>query len=321
MAGFNINHILSSKSKSETSSRRNNFMIESIELRKIYPSKKNGYNTDDIKDLKASIELIGLQQNLVVKEIDYNTYELISGHRRFKALCELSKENKNEYLKAPCVVRRTVICGDEETQNIENKTDEVLSELELIFANSTTRILGDYEKVYQVKRLNELLTNLKNSGYKFTGRTREIVADFLNVSPAQVGKMESINNNLSNELKEEFKQGNINITTAYEVSRLEEIKQTKVLDQFKQGKNITPTEVKKIRDTEQWTFENQISLNGVDELETIEAIEAEQKGYAKIELTENERILKDKIFDVLNENLAPTLAKELIEKIKYELKI
>lgn len=47
---------------------------------------------------------------------------------------------------------------------------------------------------------------------------RDLVADILHVSPAQVGRMEKINKNLSSEFKGEFQAGNIGITAAYELS-------------------------------------------------------------------------------------------------------
>ena len=108
--------------------------------------------------------------------------------------------------------------------------------------------MTDYEKTYQAGRLKELLEKLKRSGYKFTGRTREVVADLLKASPSQIGRMESINKNLSTELKQEFKEEHINITTAYELSKLDDKQQEKALKEYKSGKVLNPEAVKQHRE-------------------------------------------------------------------------
>lgn len=210
MKKFNMNDLMNDKSKGNVMA----YKIDYIVIDKIRPSKMNNYSVKDISDLKASIELVGLQQNLLVSPMEDGFFDITSGHRRFKALSELVAEGKSEYEKVPCLVRKSA--------------DDILEELSLIFANSTTRVLTDYEKTFQAARLKELLESLKKSGYKFTGRTREAVAELMKVSPAQVGRMESINNHLSPELKEDFKNEKINISTAYELSKLGKGEQVKV---------------------------------------------------------------------------------------------
>jgi len=206
------------------------FKIDFIPLDNLIPSAMNKYSVADVAELKASIELIGLMQNLTVRRIeDMNLYEIISGHRRFKALQEL---HAGDY---------TVPC------NVVKTADDVEAELRLILANSTSRDLTDYERTYQAGRLKELLAEYEKNGLKITGRKREIVAELLNVSPAQVGRMESINKNLTPGLKQEYEQGNINITTAYELSKLDEAGQEAALADSQIGKSLTPDDAKKRR--------------------------------------------------------------------------
>ena len=165
--------------------------------------------------------MLGLLHNLDVKEADETGYyEIISGERRYQA-CKLLYESGNQEFKTlPCKVEALT----------ENKA---ISELKLLYANAAARELTDYEKTYQAGRIKEILQALKKDGYKFQGRMREIVADMLDVSPAQMGRMESINKNLSPEFKEEFKAGNIGITTAYELSGQSEAEQTATLEAYK----------------------------------------------------------------------------------------
>lgn len=229
---FNLSQLMNDQSKGADEKERMVFKVEFIPLEKLYPSEMNKYNVQDITELKASIELMGLQQNLLVRAKG-DGYEVISGHRRLKAMTELYNEGNEQFKQIPCKTIRT--------------TDDIQAELQLLLANSTARELTDYEKTYQAARLQELLEDIKNSGYKFTGRKREIVAQLMGVSSSQIARMDSINKKLSPELKEEFSEGSINITTAYELSRLPEEKQREVAEERKEGKEITPSIAKEKR--------------------------------------------------------------------------
>lgn len=231
MAKFNLNDLMSTQSK-EAGKERVVFKIELLPIEKLQPSEMNKYSVQDVTELKASIELTGLQQNLLVRP-NRNGYEVLSGHRRLKAMQALYAEGNEQFAQVPCKVERTM--------------DDVQAELQLLLANSTTRELTDYERTYQAQRLQELLQNLKDSGHKITGRKREIVAQLMGVSSSQVARMDSINKKLSPELKEEFSEGNLNITTAYELSRLPEAAQQEVVEEKKAGKEITPVVVKEKR--------------------------------------------------------------------------
>ena len=219
MAKFTMADLLNSQSKK--TEERPAFEIRHIPIDKLKPSAKNQYGIRGIKELAANIEMLGLLHNLDVKEADETGYyEIISGERRYQA-CKLLYESGNQEFKTlPCKVEALT----------ENKA---ISELKLLYANAAARELTDYEKTYQAGRIKEILQALKKDGYKFQGRMREIVADMLDVSPAQMGRMESINKNLSPEFKEEFKAGNIGITTAYELSGQSEAEQTATLEAYK----------------------------------------------------------------------------------------
>ncbi|WGT38272.1 ParB N-terminal domain-containing protein [Lysinibacillus sp. 1 U-2021] len=223
MSKFNLSQLMNTESKKQSVA----FKIEHIQLERIKPSPKNSYSVDDVSELKSSIELLGLQQNLVVRIKDDGAYELISGHRRLKAMQELRSEGNSDFEKAPCKIIKS--------------TDDIQAELQLILANSTTRVLTDAEKTKQAARLHELLQKMQSEGYQLEGRKREIVANLMGVSSAQVQRMDSINKNLTPELKDEFVKENINITTAYELSRLpEEAQKEAVQESVEQGKPLTP---------------------------------------------------------------------------------
>ncbi|MGD2199878.1 ParB/RepB/Spo0J family partition protein [Lysinibacillus fusiformis] len=223
---FNLSQLMNDKSKEAVENDGFAFKVDLIPIEKLNPSEMNKYNVEDVTELKASIELMGLQQNLVVREVE-NGYEVLSGHRRFKAMGELLEEGNEQFKRIPCKIMKSL--------------DDIQAELQLILANSTTRELTDAEKTYQAARLQELLNDLQKSGYPIAGRKRDIVAQLMKVSPTQVARMDSINKKLTPELKEAFSKEDINITTAYEASRLPEEQQQEIVQDYKQGKSITPS--------------------------------------------------------------------------------
>lgn len=228
MSKFNLTQLMNTESKKQSVA----FKIDHISIEKLFPSDMNKYVVKDVTELKASIELTGLQQNLVVREVE-DGYEIISGHRRFKAMQELYEEGNEQFNRIPCKIQKSV--------------DDLQAELQLIMANSTARELTDYEKTYQAARLKELLIELKRSGVQFSGRKRDIIAHLMNVSPTQIARMDSINNKLIPELKEEFGNEKINFTTAYETSRLPEEQQQEAVKEFKEGKPLTPAIAKEMQ--------------------------------------------------------------------------
>lgn len=288
MAKFNMSDLLNNKSK-ENSNTEGTFKVKNIPIKKIVPNEKNFYKVEDISELKESILLVGLQQNLVVREIPgTDNFSMITGHRRLKALTELAAEGHKEFETAPC--------------KIETDVDDIMSELKLIFTNSTTRELSDYEKIQQMSRLKELLMTLKQRGIKFNGRMRELVAESLKVSPAQVGRMESIESNLSPEFKEELKNNKVNFSTAYELSSLPEPEQKEVYEKYQEKGNISIKDVKDKKITEK------------------QPMVKPAKQYAKLvkqELEKPERKIEDiqKILD--DKNQALLLAREALKDMHF----
>jgi ParB family transcriptional regulator, chromosome partitioning protein len=230
---FSLSQIMNEQTKGEAQPGKA-FNIELLPIGKLVPSQMNKYRVADVSELKASIEMMGLQQNLLVRaREDSDTYEIISGHRRYKAMSELYAEGNTDFASIPCKVLKS--------------SDDAMAELQLLFGNSTARQISDYERTYQAERIRQLLYNLKASGFEFSGKMREIVADILDVSPAQVGKMESINKNLLPGFKEEFKAGKINVTTAWELSRLTSEQQARQLAEYKKAGAVEVKDVQQQR--------------------------------------------------------------------------
>ena len=256
--GFDLNSLLNTKSKGAAvqaegpaQEEENAFSVVMLDVEDLMPSKDNFYSTENIDELAAAIELSGcIEQNLVVKPEAHGKYEVIAGHRRRLAALKLVVEGKEEYRKVPC--------------RIKKESDEIRDRLSLIFTNATARQLTDWEKVKQAEELKEVLTEYKKALQEENkdkpkeereriGRIREIVAQMLNTSTTQVGRMEAISNNLSQEFKGELEKGNINISTAHELSRLDEEGQKKAYEQYEEKgelhiKDVKPEEKEEITD-------------------------------------------------------------------------
>lgn len=253
MAGFDLNSLLNGKSKGvavqedtqaagPTEGQEKAFEVVMLDVEDLMPSKDNFYSTENIDELAVTIELVGrIEQNLVVKPEAHGKYEVIAGHRRRLAALKLVAEGKEEYRKVPCLIKK--------------ESDTIKDKLSLIFTNASARQLSDWEKVQQAKELKEVLTEYKKALQEENkdkpkeerekmGRIRDIVAQMLNTSTTQIGRMEAIENNLSPEFKEELEKGNINISTAHELSRLDEEGQKEAYGQYEEKGELHIKDVK-----------------------------------------------------------------------------
>ncbi|MFV0413317.1 MAG: ParB/RepB/Spo0J family partition protein [Oscillospiraceae bacterium] len=223
MAKFNILDALNQQSRQdEPEPKESAGKAVLIDLDRITPSPENFYNVGDIAALAASIETFGLNHDITVKQ-DYrnDTYTIIDGERRYRAFKLLAENGNTEFAKIPCKVK------DPASQQLE--------QLERIMQNSTAREISDAEKVRQINETRKILQDLKQGGYKFRGRLRDIVAEMFETSPTQVARAEAIGEKLLPELQEEFRVGNIGISAAYDLAKQPEPVQAKAAQQIQAG--------------------------------------------------------------------------------------
>ena len=219
MGKFNLADLLNDQSKQPKAQQE--AKTTKLPLSSLRPSAFNKYTIEDIEELAASIEMVGLLHNLVVTAPDEGgIHDIVSGERRYWALKMLVDAGNDEFAAVDCRVQ-------------PSSDGDTLTELKLLVANALARDLSDYEKTYQAGRIKELLLQMKAEGYKFKGRMRKILADMMGVSPAQMGRMESINKNLTDDFKEEFKAGNIGISAAYDISTMPAEEQAAAHEQYK----------------------------------------------------------------------------------------
>ena len=198
----------------------------------LIPSKENFYSVEDVKDLKQSIELLGvLQPLLVTDEEEDGKRRIIAGHRRRIAVMQLVEEGKERFRYVPILIKQT--------QNA------ILDKLALIMANRF-REKTDWEKMTEALETEDLVLKLKET-MNIPGRTRDLLAEIIETSPAQVGRYKAIHNNIIPELMAEFKANKIGVSVVYEISGLPEDYQKQAAELFEENEVLTLPDIKQLK--------------------------------------------------------------------------
>lgn len=184
--------------------------VTMIDIDKLQPNEKNFYfvKEKNLEDLKSSIEISGILDPPSVCKADGDKYRIISGHRRCEAVRQLVKEGHKDLRMVPCFIRSP--------QSAE------MEELELIWANATSRVLSSPELAQQAARVEELLYQLKEQGVEFPGRMRDHVAQACKISRTKLANLHAIQTNLREPLLDMWRKGTLNDAQALELSRLDD---------------------------------------------------------------------------------------------------
>ena len=207
--------------------------LKMIDIDLIEPNKNNFYEMSEIEALADDIERQGLMTALVVSEQNGGKYELISGHRRLAALKSLIADGRRRNGKVPCFIKGA-------KPNTE-------TELDLIMLNATQRKYSDADTMREYEELTRIFKELEAEGKTIKGRIRDRIAEALNVSPAQVGKLDNIKHNAIPDVEQAVKSGDMSISTANEVAKLAPEKQQEIITE---KPKISHKEVKEIQKQE-----------------------------------------------------------------------
>ena len=237
---FNLTELLNQRSKEvaeptqqepETVTSKDG-VSGTVDIYDLIPSKENFYSVEDVKDLKQSIELLGvLQPLLVTDEEEDGKRRIIAGHRRRIAVMQLVEEGKERFRHVPILIKQT--------QNA------ILDKLALIMANRF-REKTDWEKMTEALETEDLVLKLKET-MNIPGRTRDLLAEIIETSPAQVGRYKAIHNNIIPELMAEFKANKIGVSVVYEISGLPEDYQKQAAELFRENEVLTLLDIKQLK--------------------------------------------------------------------------
>lgn len=257
MAKFDLKDLLNNRSK-ETDMQEEEYktdgVVELVDIYDMIPSQDNFYSVAEIMDLVNSIKLVGILQPLLLTESDEEgKFGIKAGHRRREALLYLvEKEGLEKYRYAPTIIKP--------------EQDNVIGKLTIIMANRF-REKTDWEKMQEVIQTEELLTELKgNRNLNKSTReqlkemlgieseqnlkTRDFVAQILGMSAAQIGRFKAIYNNLSDDLMAAFKENQINVSVAAEISGLSQEWQDKASEMLKDKGALQIADVKNLKQQE-----------------------------------------------------------------------
>ena len=194
----------------------------------VKPSKSNFYSQERIDELADSFLTVGQQQPTVLARID-GEYRIASGHRRNLANIKNLERGYKEY---------------EKVRYLYKDMTPAMLELSLLMGNACNRELTAWEKTQQAQRLKEaLLRAKKEDGLEIKGKLRDIIADMMHESSSNIAKMNSIQKNATAEIQEEFKNGNLGISAAYEASKLPPKEQKVIAEKTAKGNSVQVKEI------------------------------------------------------------------------------
>lgn len=248
---FNLTELLNQRSKEVAEPMQQGQQSEAVtpqegvsgtaDIYDLIPSKGNFYSVEDVQDLKQSIELLGvLQPLLVTDEEEDGKRRIIAGHRRRLAVMQLVDEGKERFRRVPILIKP--------------KKNAILDRLALIMANRF-REKTDWERMTEALETEKLVLELKES-MNIPGRTRDLLAEIIETSPAQVGRYKAIYNNIIPELMAEFKANRIVVSVIYEASGLPEDYQKQAAEVFRENEVLTLSDIKQLKKS--WEASQQI---------------------------------------------------------------
>ena len=211
------------------------YNFQYIPKEKIISNPKNEkYSQDGIDALMESILINGLRHNLsVIYDADNNNYRLVSGERRYHAICKMTDKEYNTLFPTgiPCKIEKSNI-------------SEIDEEIMLISANHDVRETSMEVKRWEVSRLKELY-----EAKKLKGEIKNINAEIakqLNISERQARKYTTAEK-LIPELSELLNNNGIDLNQADKFGKLDEDAQKSILNILQKNGNIENAEFQSIK--------------------------------------------------------------------------
>lgn len=194
--------------------------LRELPVEDVHPNPGNFYPPIDsaaMEDLQESIQANGVLEPLLVLR-DGDGYRLISGHNRLRAVrhLHLYGPDAQRWATVPCRILPPMDKLREQTAIIEanrqrKKTPQVLQQ--------------------EAEELTRLYTERKKAGEELPGRVRDRVAEALQISAARASRLAAINTGLKIPgFQRMWRDGDINESVAYEISKLDLDQQYRLLD-------------------------------------------------------------------------------------------
>lgn len=244
---FNLADMVNNRKPVETENISDTVYRDVFELE---PSKDNFYSTDPekLQGLKNSILLFGVMQDVLIEDVDGKD-RIISGHCRTMCCRMLVEEGHEEFRKINCKYTKVNLNTEKFPEDKDGKVEQLINKLGIIQANRF-REKSDWEKMQEALITEEVIKELRDL-VDLQGTTRSMVQATLGTSGTQLERYHAIQKKLSQEFMQEFRNGNINISVARELTDLDEKHQDEALGLYRKNETITLPEVKALKEKQE----------------------------------------------------------------------
>lgn len=205
-----------------------NFNVVLKNINELIPDENNEHEAADITsesiaELKTSILVFGLQNNLVVQA---GTNKLVGGHRRLAALKELVAEGHREFQFAPCI-EMNYSHIDIKGLSFEQKEDygRIINNQQAKFSpGQLMKAINILEDIYKTAR------DAGDERFKNFNRSRDYVARELNIGTTTLSKLKSIDTKATDKVKEALEENIITQDTALSLTKEPEEVQNTIIE-------------------------------------------------------------------------------------------
>jgi len=176
------------------------------------------FSESNIEELADDIKLIGMKQPILVKDLSDGTYEIIAGHRRWRAHQKLLDEGLIEFATMTAVV--------------EDRAANSLAERRA-WLTTNTKMRTKYsteEWLNLIKNAEDLVEEERTAGILKAGvKSRPAVASILGISERSVTNFKQLDR-LIPAYKRQLDEGAITLRSALELAALSENEQQAILN-------------------------------------------------------------------------------------------
>lgn len=230
MAKFNLSGGLGAGLFNEQSKAlmKQNLEITEIPYEKLRVAEINTYSVSEIEGLSEMIDDVGLMQNLtVVPSEDSDTYDILSGQRRYLAIGLLLQQGKTRYEKVPCHII------DLDSIDLGVPIDRDILSTYVVASTNKYRTMTDADKLTMIRQFSQIYDAIKAAGGDRDNLKRRdyIAREVGNMSPRTVQTYLTVDKNAAPEAKEALDNGLIDIKGAAELASLPVEEQKKVLEE------------------------------------------------------------------------------------------
>lgn len=164
--------------KEEISNQEKLEPIHNLEIDKLVDFKEHIFehlSKNKFEELKSSIKMNGLLVPIIVRELQNNTFEIMSGHNRVRAYKELN------YKTISSIIRNV----DDNTAKLI-MIDTNVSQRDKLLPSELMKAYSLKQEIIKQKQLDQVGRNSENNSDSYD--TREILAEQENVSATQISR-------------------------------------------------------------------------------------------------------------------------------------